>query len=323
MITYNHEKYIRQAINSVLMQQGDFDLELHIVNDDSTDNTDQIITEIIESNKSNVQIHYINNKTNKGIVENFIFCLKQCKGDFIALCEGDDYWISNNKIEKQLKAINKNQDLVMVAHKSNVISDYINLKSTIIPNYTLHNNYILFKDILNPFKPKPCHTSSYFIRTNKLEIDKLYDCIKGDAFGDTPLIALLSTKGNILLLDEVLSTYRIHKNGFSNQSVEENIQVTKSFIDIFTKMSRIIDVKYQIYINKAIRISNYKLASLYSVLGNKNLSKKHFKLSLWDSIYYMFHSFKSYILLVSYCFMNEHLYKWILGKYRILSGKSV
>lgn len=323
MITYNHEKYIRQAINSVLMQEGDFDLELNIVNDDSTDSTDQIITELIESNKSNVRIHYINNQINKGIVENFIFCLKQCKGDFIALCEGDDYWNSKDKIEKQLNAINKNQDLVMVTHKSNVISDYRNLKSTIIPDYTLENNLISFEDILNPFKPKPCHTSSYFIRSNKLEIDQLYDCIKGDAFGDTPLIALVSTKGNILLLDDVLSTYRIHKNGFSNQSVEDNIQVTHSFIHIFTKMSRIIDAKYHDYITKAIRISNYKLANLYSVLGNKKLAKKHFKLSLWDSLYYLFHSFKSYVLLVSYCFMNEQFYKWVLGRYRFLSGKSV
>jgi glycosyltransferase involved in cell wall biosynthesis len=270
-----------------------------------------------------VRIHYINNKTNKGIVENFIFSLKQCRGEYIALCEGDDYWNSNDKIEKQLKAIKKNQDLVMIVHKSNVISDYRNLKNSIIPDYTLENNFISFKDILNPFKPKPCHTSSYFIRTNELEIDKLYDCIKGGAFGDTPLISLISTKGKILLLDDILSTYRIHINGFSNQSVEDNIKVTESFIHIFTKMSSIIDSKYQVYINKAIRISNYKLAYLFSILDKKNLSRKHFNLSLWDSTYFLFHSFKSYILLVSYCYMNEQLYKWVLARYRFLVGKSV
>lgn len=323
MITYNHEKYIRQAINSVLMQEGEFDLELNIVNDDSNDQTDQIIKELIETNKSNVHINYINNQKNKGIVENFIFCLHQCKGEYIAFCEGDDYWNTNDKIEKQLKAIMSNKSAVMIAHKSQLISDYRNLKSTIIPDYPIENNIIQFKDILNPYKQKPCHTSSFFIRKSSLEIEKLYECIKDEAFGDTPLIALISTHGSILLLDEVLSTYRLHKNGFSNQSIKDSIYTTQSFINIFTKMSQMIDLKYHVFIKKAIRISNYKLANFYSVVGNKNKSRTHLKLSLWDSVYYLFHNFKSYVLLITYCYLSEPFYKWCLGKYRILKGKSV
>lgn len=322
MITYNHEKYIRQAINSVLMQEGEFDLELNIVNDDSNDQTDQIIKELIETNKSNVHINYINNQKNKGIVENFIFCLHQCKGEYIAFCEGDDYWNTNDKIEKQLKAITNNM-AVMIVHKSQLISDYRNLKNTIIPDYPIENNIIQFKDILKLNKLKPCHTSSFFIKSSCIELDKLYTCIQGESFGDTPLIALVSTKGPILMLDEVLSTYRLHKNGFSNQTIEENLHVTESYVSIFTKMKSVIDIKYHTYIDKAIKTAYYKLATLYGVKEKREIAKKYFKLSLWENIYFFFHNFKSYVLLITYCYLNEPFYKWCIGKYRILKGKSV
>ncbi|MFN6373756.1 MAG: glycosyltransferase family 2 protein, partial [Chitinophagia bacterium] len=92
MITYNHEKYIEEAIRGILMQQVDFHVELLICNDASTDNTNKLIESCILSNSSQLTITYNHHKQNIGMMANFIFGLKHCKGKYIALCEGDDYW---------------------------------------------------------------------------------------------------------------------------------------------------------------------------------------------------------------------------------------
>ena len=103
MITYNHESFISEAIKSVLSQQVDFSLEVVISNDCSTDNTHRIIEELIKSNTNlNIKFSYTNQKSNLGVMSNFIFALKKCQGKYIALCEGDDYWIDKGKLQKQV-----------------------------------------------------------------------------------------------------------------------------------------------------------------------------------------------------------------------------
>ena len=77
MITYGHENYIRQAIEGVLMQEGDFELELIIANDCSPDNSDTIINKIISDNTSGHQMKYFKHNQNLGIMPNFYFALEQ------------------------------------------------------------------------------------------------------------------------------------------------------------------------------------------------------------------------------------------------------
>ncbi|RZK16423.1 MAG: glycosyltransferase, partial [Flavobacterium sp.] len=93
MITYNHESYITQAIEGVLMQKTNFDYELIISNDCSIDNTDKIIKNIIDTNPKGYLIKYYNQKKNIGMNANFFFATDKCNGEYMAFCEGDDYWI--------------------------------------------------------------------------------------------------------------------------------------------------------------------------------------------------------------------------------------
>ena len=110
MITYGHEKYIRQAIEGVLMQQCDFEVELIVANDCSPDATDQIIKEIIQSHLRSSWIKYICHDKNVGIMSNFIFSMQECKGEYIALCEGDDYWTDPLKLQKQFDFLDNNSE---------------------------------------------------------------------------------------------------------------------------------------------------------------------------------------------------------------------
>ncbi|MDO9260985.1 MAG: glycosyltransferase, partial [Flavobacteriaceae bacterium] len=103
MITYNHENYIQQAIEGVLMQTCNFEVELIIANDCATDKTDEVIQEIIKNHPNSSWIKYTNHSQNKGMMPNFIWAMQQCKGKYIALCEGDDYWTDPLKLQKQVE----------------------------------------------------------------------------------------------------------------------------------------------------------------------------------------------------------------------------
>lgn len=104
--TYNHEKYIAQALDSVVNQLVDFDYEVIIGDDCSSDNT----VEIIESFKSRASfpVKLLLNQKNLGVTKNIQQCLKHCSGEFIAFLEGDDYWLSPLKLQKQVAFLEKN-----------------------------------------------------------------------------------------------------------------------------------------------------------------------------------------------------------------------
>mgnify|MGYP002795236009 FL=1 len=100
MITYKHEKFIEKAINSVLEQQTDFDYELIIANDNSPDATHEIVKGIIKNHPKAYLIKYFNNPVNLGPNANYIKAYNSGTGKYIAICEGDDYWGDNLKLQK-------------------------------------------------------------------------------------------------------------------------------------------------------------------------------------------------------------------------------
>ena len=125
MITYNHEKYIQQAIEGVLMQQVNFPVELIIADDASPDQTESIVNKIIAEHTNGHWIKYTKHITNKGMNHNFLWACQQAKGKYIALCEGDDYWTDPYKLQKQLDFMEANPSFGLVATHT---SDYYQAK---------------------------------------------------------------------------------------------------------------------------------------------------------------------------------------------------
>lgn len=114
MITYMHEAYIEQAIEGVLMQKTNFEFELVIADDCSPDNTSVIISEIINTHLKGYRIKYFHHEKNLGMKANSIFALEQCKGKYIAVCEGDDYWTDPLKLQKQVDVLEEKIEVGLV-----------------------------------------------------------------------------------------------------------------------------------------------------------------------------------------------------------------
>lgn len=112
MTTYNHAAFIQTAIESVLMQTGNFHLELIIGNDCSTDNTLSICKQYQELHPD--IIHVVNHTHNIGLAANYQTLFSICTGEFVAILEGDDYWVDPQKLDKQISMMLLNEEVGLV-----------------------------------------------------------------------------------------------------------------------------------------------------------------------------------------------------------------
>lgn len=113
MPAYNHEKYIAQAIESVLMQKTDFALELLIHDDCSTDSTLKIARDYEQRFPDKIIVQQ--EKENQGLLKSYKNLIEASKGKYLAVLESDDYWIDENKIQMQADFLDRNPDYALTA----------------------------------------------------------------------------------------------------------------------------------------------------------------------------------------------------------------
>ena len=213
MITYKHERFIREAIEGVLLQKGEFDIELIIANDNSPDKTDQIISQIINTHSRGEIIQYYNHNENIGMINNFLFALQLPKGKYVALCEGDDYWTDPMKLKKQVDFLEQNKEFSFCCHAVDVKNE--------IPGYTYSypvpdKNKLLFPDVV---KRHYIATCSVMYRAEMLP-NPLPKFIKYSLMGDLPLELILADKGPVYYFNEPMAVYRKNKSGITRDKVQ-------------------------------------------------------------------------------------------------------
>ena len=112
VITYNEEKTIARTLDSILMQKCSLPIEIVIGEDNSTDGTRAVCEDYARRFPSIIRL--MDKAPNKGLVDNFFDCLLACKGKYIADCDGDDFWITTDKLEKQRELLDKNPNVSLV-----------------------------------------------------------------------------------------------------------------------------------------------------------------------------------------------------------------
>ena len=109
--TYNHEKYIRQCIEGILMQKTDFPFEYIIGEDCSTDGTMAIVREYAQKYPDIIRV--VTDDVNVGMRANGLRCIERCRGKYMAICEGDDWWTDPHKLQKQVDFLESHPDYLM------------------------------------------------------------------------------------------------------------------------------------------------------------------------------------------------------------------
>lgn len=218
MICYNQEQYIAEAINSVLVQQTKFNVELIISNDCSTDNTDVIIVELIDDYKKDIRIRYYNHDHNLGVKENFAWALSKVRGKYIALCEGDDYWTYPLKLQKQVDFLETNTEYSICFHAVKKYDQLNNIKTSqnIQSSKEFSKDKILLANML--------HTVSFVFKSEHLASSDLLS--NNETIGGDRLIAIMMAEaGKLFLMKDEMAVYRIHPQGVSNS--DEKHQLVK------------------------------------------------------------------------------------------------
>lgn len=209
-ISYNQEKYIRQALESFLMQKTNFPIEIIIADDASTDKTQEIIAEYAE--KYPEKIKPVFRKKNLGAMENFIETLASVKSEYVIYCEGDDYFTDSLKLQKQVDFLDANPDYSICFHPVRVFFEDGSRADDIFPTKEMLLDRTTF-ELDDLIKQNFMQTNSvmYRWRFNEENIKEIFpkDIMPGDWF----LHLLHSQKGKIKYIDEVMADYRRHQEG--------------------------------------------------------------------------------------------------------------
>ena len=232
-VTYNHEPYIRDAIEGFLMQDTDFPFEVVIGEDCSSDGTKKIIDEY--QNQYPQIIRVLETPKNLGAYANFIRTLYSARGKYLAYCEGDDYWIVSSKLQQQVKFLEDNKEFSMAAHSVAIIDNTVQCESY-RPYETFEEAVFSTEDILlKHFIP----SLSWVFKASLLYFPDWYrHCWSGDIALE--LIISLAGPGRYFQTD--MGVYRHHDGGVTKQKrdpktgLQKDIFLFKSF-DGFTNGS--------------------------------------------------------------------------------------
>ncbi|UXA04217.1 glycosyltransferase [Mycobacterium sp. SMC-2] len=209
--THNQEAYVRQAFDSFIAQQTDFLVEVIVADDASTDGTPAIIREYAERYPQ--LFRPIFRSENLGLNANLVGALSLARGDYIALCEGDDFWTDPLKLSKQVTFMDQHPNTAVCFHPVRVMWDDGSAKDTKFPPVYLRGNLSVDALIL-----------MNFIQTNSVVYRRLerYDGIPADVMPlDWYLHVRHAVHGEIAMLPETMAVYRRHSQGmWHNQVVD-------------------------------------------------------------------------------------------------------
>lgn len=234
MLTFNHEKFISQAITSVLSQKVNFTYEIIIGEDCSTDNTLPIIRQFEKKHADIIRVSA--NTFNLGAIENIIKTTKMCRGKYIAVIEGDDYWSDEFKLQKQVEFLETHPDYGLVHSDVDLYFDDIR---TLLEDFNACNDVRIpegniYDELLDP--------ENYLIRTptavfRKELLDRYvdYELLREKGWVQADLYQWLSLARytKIKYMPESLATYRVLSNSMSNtKDYERKLRLHRSAYEI-------------------------------------------------------------------------------------------
>lgn len=269
MTTYNHENFITKAIDSVLMQETTFEYQIVIGEDCSTDNTRNILLSYQERfpGKFKLLLH----DRNLGGLENGRQVLHACTGEYIASLDGDDYWTSPVKLQKQADYLDDHPECSSCFHDVLIIHEDGSKEP--IHYRQSQKEFSTVEDLLlDNFIP----TSAIMFR--KCQFGKIPDWFGTLKIADWPIHILNAHHGKIKYFNDVMGVYVVHLGGV--WSTKDSKIHAKIIIEMFEALSINLDGKYAGAINRILRWRCFVLSEQYENAGDSDNAGKYVAKSL-------------------------------------------
>lgn len=261
-ITYNHARYIRQCLDGFVLQKTTFPFEVLIHDDASTDGTADIIREYEMKYPYIIKpIYEQENQWVKGRRGSAVFNFPRAKGKYIALCEGDDYWIDPLKLQKQVDFLELHSNYSMCFHNTRLLEES-SYKFNLIPveerEYCIGE---LFEKWLVP-------TASILMKK-----EVIYNFTSDSKLlnGDIYMVLSAVTLGKVHGMSDVMSVYRVQDNGLTiKRQKTDNAQLQLRYIKHYQLLkSDFPEIPTALY--------HYKLSNVYINLGSIYLKESCIK----------------------------------------------
>lgn len=253
LITYNHANYIRQAIDAVLSQKTDFSWELIIADDFSTDGTREILLEYKQKYPECITL--ILQEKNVGAAKNWIELITSPQSKYIAYFEGDDYWVDNHKLQKQVDFLEANEMFSLCFHNATFLD--ISDGSTKLFRNSSKKIYYTRDVILSKWF---CPSASILFRRTAINNFPIID--KHIANGDLVLLFIASLQGPLYYIDEVMSVYRCGIPG-SMSAKSKSKGALLPYMNILNYLSYINRITYNKYILYILMKKIYVILAIF------------------------------------------------------------
>lgn len=257
-IVYNHEKYLRKCLDGLLNQKTNFRYEILVHDDCSTDSSKQIIIEYANKYPDMIFPFFENcNQYSKGINISFTYQYPRAQGDYIAICEGDDFWIDPYKLQRQYDALQNNKNCKLCVHKVLGVNEKEEKNGIVYPTGKFTTGIIKQKDffkLLFVDESYPFQTTSYFFEKRlildmKEKYKYLYDA---KSSGDIKMLLYFGSLGDIYYIDSPMSAYRMNSIGSWSNTLNTNITKKivhqKNHIALLKAFDKQNNHKYALYV---------------------------------------------------------------------------
>ncbi len=294
-LTYNHAPYIRECLDGFLMQKTDFPFEVIIHDDASTDGTTDIIREYAAKYPAIIKpIIQTENQYSKHHNFGYIMesCFQICQGQFIAYCEGDDYWIDPLKIQKQVTFLINNKEFGLVHTNVYVAKWNNNFKKSIYCKTTVPEGNVYPEILSDNF----LSTLSVLFRRELTVL--LQNEVCPIPYWDRIMWTCFSRHTKFHFLEDYTAVYRVLENsathGAAAKVLDTEEQGTVDFIE-FLRKNRISDNEMKLFLipryRKLLRLS-YFAKKREKVIDYWNLIRTLVRPTIYDSIFYIFSRFR-------------------------------
>jgi glycosyltransferase involved in cell wall biosynthesis len=258
IVTYNHEQYLAQALDSVVMQQVDFDYEIIVGEDHSTDRTREILLEYHKKypQKFKLLLH----DKNQGACANFVQSFKACTGDYIAYLEGDDYWTDTFKLQKQVDFLDSHPECAICFHNCEEFYDDGSKPSWLYCSED-QKKFTKLEDLIAKGNFIP--SCSALFRNGLFE--EFPDWYHTLGMGDWTLHILNAQHGDIGYINEVMGRHRNHSGG--TWSLRSQAVSIREIIRAYKTIDQYFSYKYTSIISSRISAHHCELFMIYSTRG--------------------------------------------------------
>ena len=276
--TYNNQEFIIEALEGIFKQKVNFDLEFIYSDDCSKDNSFELVENAFKDSSQFVNVHLVKQPKNLGMIDNLLYLLNNCQGDYIAMCDGDDYWSDPEKSQIQVDFLEANLDYEVCFTNVCTIKENGNVIKEKLINDGRRTDYQM-KDL-----PTWVPVSTKIFRNR--DFSSLSRTVPGD---DMYMVLYQSKFGKIKFLDIVTGAYRYQSRGmYSSLEISKRKDYElKTHMECMELVTKNLYPKYQNFIVKKIVELRYLDKELYleRLLDLKLFMRKYSnRFSNWESI---------------------------------------